>query len=44
MAERKEKSNADWALPLLHKLSRDVVDRRDMIGIDCVAQTERKGQ
>ena len=44
MAERKEKSNADWALPLLHKLSGDVVDRRDMIGIDRVAQTERKGQ
>ena len=29
---------------MLHELAGDVVDRRDMIGVDRVAQTERIGQ
>ena len=44
MAERKEEADADRALALLHELARDVVDRRDMVGVDRVAQAERIGQ
>ena len=44
MAEREEEADADRPLALLHQLARHVVDRRDMVGIDGVAQTERIGQ
>ena len=44
VAERKEKADADRTLALLHELAGDVVDRRDMVGVDCVAQAERIGQ
>ena len=44
VAERKEEADADRALALLHELARDVVDRRDMIGVDRVAQAERIGE
>ena len=44
MAERKEEADADRPLALLHQLARDVVDRRDMIGVDRVAQAEGIGE
>ncbi len=44
MAERKEESHADRALALLHELARHIVDRRDMVGVDRVAQAERIGK
>ena len=44
MAEREKEADADRPLALLHQLARHVVDRRDMVGIDGVAQTERVGQ
>ena len=44
VAERKEKADANRTLALLHELAGDVVDRRDMVGVDCVAQAERIGQ
>ena len=44
MAERKEEADADRALALLHQLARDVVDRRDMVGVDRVAQAEGIGE
>ena len=44
MAERKEEADADRALTLLHELAGDVVDRRDMVGVDRVAQAERIGK
>ena len=44
MAEREEQADADRPLALLHQLARDVVDRRDMVGIDRVAKAERVGQ
>ncbi len=44
VAERKEEADADRTLALLHELAGDVVDRRDMVGVDRVAQAERIGQ
>ena len=44
MAEREEEADPDRPLALLHELARDVVDRRDMIGVDRVAQAERIGE
>ena len=44
MAERKEKTHADRPLALLHELARDVVDRRDMIGVNRVPQAESIGE
>ena len=44
VAERKEKADPDRTLALLHELAGDVVDRRDMVGVDCMAQAERIGQ
>jgi hypothetical protein len=38
MPEREEKTDADRAFPLMHQLAGGVVDRRDMIGVDCMAQ------
>jgi len=36
MAQREEQADPDRPLTLLHELARDVVDRRDMIGVDRV--------
>jgi hypothetical protein len=44
MANREPEADADRPLALLHQLAGDVVDGRDMIGIDGVAQTETVGQ
>ena len=44
MAEREEKADGDGTFALLHQLARHVVDRRDVVGIDRVAQPERVGQ
>ena len=44
MAEREEEADADRPLAFLHQLARHVVDRRDMVGIDGMAQAERIGQ
>jgi hypothetical protein len=44
MAQRKEEGDADGTFPLLHQLARHVVDGRNMIGIDGVAQPERVGE
>ena len=40
MAEREEEADRDRTLTFLHQLARDVVDGRDVIGIDGVAQPE----
>ena len=44
MTERKEEADANRALALLHELAGDVVDRRDMVGVDRVPQAERIGE
>ena len=44
VAERKEEANADRPLALLHELARDIIDRRDMIGVDRMPQAERIGE
>ncbi len=44
MAEREIEPSRNRALALLHELARDVVDRRDMVGIDRMAQSEAIGQ
>ena len=44
MAERKEEANTNGALALLHQIAGNVVDRRNMIGVDRVAQAERIGK
>ena len=44
VAEREEEADAERALALLHQLSRHVVDGRDVIRIDRVAQAERIGE
>ena len=40
MAERKEQARRHRTLPILHQLSRDVVDRRDVVRVDGVSQAE----
>ena len=44
MAERKEQADRNRPLAFLHQLARHVVDRRDVVGIDRVAQAERVGE
>ena len=44
MAEREEQADGDRPLALLHQLARHVVDGRDVVGIDGVAQPECVGQ
>jgi len=44
VSERKEEADADRALALLHEPAGNVVDRRDMIGIDCVPQAKGIGE
>ena len=40
----KKEASTDGTLALLHEFARDVVNRRDMIGVDRVAQAERVSQ
>jgi hypothetical protein len=40
MDEREPQPDADWALALLHEFAGAIVDCRDMVGIDRMAQTE----
>ena len=40
MAEREKEPDGDGALAFLHQLARHVVDGRDMVGVDGVAQAE----
>jgi len=40
----KKSPAAAGRLPLLHELSRDVIDRRDMVGVHRVAETEGVGE
>ena len=44
MAQREEQADADRPLALLHELARDVVDRRDMIGVDRVPKAKSVGE
>ena len=41
VAEREEEAGAERALPVLQQLPRRVVDRRDVVGVECVPQAER---
>jgi len=40
MAEREHQPQSHWPLTLVHQLVRDVVDRRDVVGVDRVAEAE----
>ena len=44
VTKRKEESDRNGAFALLHQLTCDVVDRRDVVGIDGVAQAEAIGE
>jgi hypothetical protein len=44
MTERKEKAGRQRPLVLAHQLAHDVVDGRDMVGIDGVPEPEDVGQ
>ena len=44
VAEREEKSHRDRTPALLHQLAGDVVDRRDVVGIEGVPQPEAIGK
>ena len=44
VAEREEQADGDRPFALLHQLARDIVDGRDVVGIDGVAQAECVGQ
>ena len=44
MADREPQPDCDRTLAVLHQLAGDVIDRRDMVGIDGMAQPERVGQ
>ena len=44
MPEREVRSDADRPPAVVHQLSRDVVDRRDVVGVDRVAQAEAVGE
>ena len=44
VAQREEEPDADGSLAVLHELAGRVVDRRDVVGVDGVAETERVGQ
>lgn len=44
MPERKGESRGERRLAFLHQLADDVIDRRNMIGIESMAKTEHVGQ
>jgi hypothetical protein len=44
MTEREKEPDGDRSFPFLHKLAYDIVDRRDVIGVDGMAQAECVGQ
>ena len=44
MTEREKEPDGDRSFPFLHKLAYDIVDRRDVIGVDGMAQAESVGQ
>ena len=44
VAEREEVADAERLLSLVHQLAGGVVDRRDVVGVEGVAQPERVGQ
>ena len=44
VAEREEKSDGDRAPPFLHQLAGDVVDRRDVVGVEGMPQPEAVGE
>ena len=44
MAEREEEADRDRPLAVLHQLAGDVVDRRDVVGVDRMPQPERVGE
>ena len=44
MAEREEEAHRDRPLAFGHQFARDIVDGRDMVGVDGVAQPQRIGQ
>jgi hypothetical protein len=44
VAEREEESDGDRAPPFLHQLAGDVVDRRDMVGVEGMPQPEAVGE
>ena len=44
MADGEEEADTDRALALLHQLAGDVVDGRDVVGVDGVAQAEAIGE
>ena len=43
VAEREEEADAERPLAFVHQLARRVVDRRDVVGIEGVAESERVG-
>ena len=44
MAERKEETHAQWLLTFCQHQTGGVIDRCDVIGIECVTQTETVSQ
>src|ERR1700688_2871501 len=44
MSQRKEEADSDRPLSLLHQLARDVVDRRNVVGINAVTKPEAVSQ
>lgn len=44
MPERKEKADRKGPPFVLHQLAHDIIDGRDMVGIEGVAQSERIGE
>ena len=44
MSERKEEAGKERPLVFLHQLAHDIVDRRDMVGVDRVPQSENVGE
>ncbi len=44
MAEREEQPRGDRAPAVAPQLARDVVDRRDMVGVEAVAQAKEVGK
>lgn len=44
MADREPQADRDGPLAILHQLAGDIVDRRDVIGVDRVAQPQAIGE
>src|ERR671918_1467424 len=44
VAEREEETDRDRPLALLHQLPRDIVDRRDVVGVEGMAEAEAIGE